>query len=192
MLQHSAKCSVLNLHAFQIGTFGTEVTTRPIQDAPLRRPRWPGNPFKDYSYGDSHAQRSRTARTGGHSDSPQSTTRRRMDGTARRAMAKVGLAAPVNRLPRQKAVPRCSLRARGGSSPCSPCSPPRGGCAWLRAGPVPAPSGAALALRCAPQPPGGVGARNAPRHRPRLRQVEQGTGQEAPFFACHGSHRVTA
>ena len=51
-------------------------------------------------------------------------------------------------------MPRCSLRARGGSSPCSPCSPPSGGCAWLRVAPVPAPSGAALALRCAPWRPG--------------------------------------
>ena len=33
-------------------------------------------------------------------------------------------------------MPRCSLRARGGSSPCSPCSPK--GCAWLCAAPVPA------------------------------------------------------
>ncbi len=40
-----------------------------------------------------------------------------------------------------------------------------GGCAWLRAGPVPAPSGAALALRCAPQPPEGVGTKGIPTHR---------------------------
>ena len=29
-------------------------------------------------------------------------------------------------------VPRCSLRARGGSSPCSPCSARSRACAWLR------------------------------------------------------------
>jgi hypothetical protein len=51
-------------------------------------------------------------------------------------------------------VPRCSLRARGGSSPCSPCSARNRACAWLRVAPVPAPSGAALALRCAPRRPG--------------------------------------
>ena len=53
-----------------------------------------------------------------------------------------------------KGVPRCSLRARGGSSPCSPCSARSRACAWLRVAPVPAPSGAALALRCAPWRPG--------------------------------------
>jgi len=75
-------------------------------------------------------------------------------------------------------MPRCSLRARGGSSPCSPCSPPSGGCAWLRVAPVPAPSGAALALRCAPRRPERVGTRGVPTLNPwPPARVEQGAGQ---------------
>ena len=62
-------------------------------------------------------------------------------------------------------VPWCSLRARGGSSPCSPCSARNRACAWLRAGPVPMPSGIALALRCAPGRIGGVGTKGVPPHR---------------------------
>jgi hypothetical protein len=63
-------------------------------------------------------------------------------------------------------VPRCSLRARGGSSPCSRPKPGAArGCARL---PVPAPSGAALALRCAPCRVGGVGTKGVPpQRRPR-------------------------
>jgi len=34
-MQHSAKCSALNLHAFQIGTFGMEVTTRPASNGTI-------------------------------------------------------------------------------------------------------------------------------------------------------------
>ncbi len=77
-------------------------------------------------------------------------------------------------------VPRCSLRARGGSSPCSPCSPPSGGCAWLRVAPVPAPRGAALALRCAPRRPERVGTRGVPTLNPwPPARVEQGVEQES-------------
>ena len=59
-------------------------------------------------------------------------------------------------------VPPCSPGSRGRSSPCSPCSPPSGGCAWLRAAPVPAPSGAALDPGCARRQPGGIGTGNVP------------------------------
>ena len=61
---------------------------------------------------------------------------------------------PLSPFPHSLRLPRCSDRARGGSSPCSPCSPPRGGCAWLRVAPVPARKRrAALALSSAPVPP---------------------------------------
>ncbi len=41
-------------------------------------------------------------------------------------------------------------------------APKTGRCAWLRAGPVPAPSNAALALRCAPCRAVGVGTKGVP------------------------------
>jgi len=51
---------------------------------------------------------------------------------------------------------------------------------------------AALALRCAPQPPGGVGTRNVPSHRHRLRRVEQGTGQDALHPARPSGHSIAS
>jgi len=44
-------------------------------------------------------------------------------------------------------------------------APEAGRCAWLRAAPVPAPSGAALALRCAPCRMVGVGTKGVPPQR---------------------------
>ncbi len=77
-------------------------------------------------------------------------------------------------------MPRCSLRSRGGSSPCSPCSPPRGGSARVRVAPVPAPNGAALDLRCAPQPLKSVGTKGVPPRRLWLpARVEQRAAREA-------------
>jgi len=57
-------------------------------------------------------------------------------------------------------------------------APEAGRCAWLRVAPVPAPSGAALALRCAPWPPEGVGTRGVPTLNPwPPARVEQEAGQ---------------
>lgn len=81
--------------------------------------------------------------------------------------------------------PWCSERSRGGSSPCSPCSPPSGGCAWLRAGPVPA-LRTALDRPCAPRPPEGVGTKGVPRLRPGAPSGRPGSNKRLDAgMACH-------
>ncbi len=60
-------------------------------------------------------------------------------------------------------MPQCSGPSRGGSSPCSPCSRPRGRCAWLRVAAVPArEERPALDRPCAPRPAGAVGTKGVP------------------------------
>ena len=65
---------------------------------------------------------------------------------------------------------------------------PARGCAWLRVAPVPAPSGAALALRCAPRRPGRVGTRGVPTINPwPPARVEQGAAQGSKQAREEGS-----
>ena len=80
-------------------------------------------------------------------------------------------------------LPRCSVRARGGSSPCSPCSPPTAavrGSARLRCRAAPA-----LALPCAPVPPVGVATGSASYRLRRAGALPRLLGGSGEFPSIH-------